>query len=129
MRMDIGRKAAGNGETLHDASHAARGEAPAASVYQQNRVLLMRAGHYLCAFRQKGFDRNAGRVAERHITLFVALPSDQNALMRPIDLIELDSDKLRVAQSRAVQKLEDDAVAFRKSRSIGRRMVEHSRHF
>src|SRR5947207_3077041 len=65
------------------------------------------------------------RIAKRDISLFFTCAPNQNGLGARTNIIDVDSNQLRVANSATVKQLQHQAVAFRKGCNLGHLAIEH----
>ena len=129
MRMDIGRKPFGDGDVLHDASYAARCKRAASPVDEQFCCSRARFGQHLAARLKIGPNRFRSSACERNIALLLAFTANQQHLVGPLEIVQLNSNQLRVAQAAAIKKLKNGAVTLRKRRGFGQVAIEYAIHF
>ncbi len=103
VRMHVGREPLRDGNLLDDAAHAAGGQPPATLVDQQGRRIL--AG--FCQHRLPGWKIGCQRTfrgtSKRNVPFLLPFAANQDRFRAQPNVIEVDSDKLRVADAAAVE--------------------------
>src|SRR5215472_9229791 len=110
MRMHIRGRAAQHGQPLDDAAHAARRQARLPSrlvepaqleIDEQRRrvmpVLTRLAGRQArVSFRKVSPERLRGRVSKGHVALLLSFAADQNYILSPIDVFEIEGSQFTI---------------------------------
>ncbi len=119
VRVDIRGQASLDGDGLDDAADAAGGEAGGIAAgggvdeeWAGGNEARFAAGFEFCfAFGQVRSDGFGCCVTKGDVALFAALAADEDGIVGPVDVSEVDADQLGVADAAAVEELPDDAVA------------------
>src|SRR6185312_16931647 len=105
---------------LHNSPDAAGRQArsPAcAQVHHQRTGIDLRGfarrAQTVLAPGQVAADGERRLVAQRDVALLATLAADENCVVLPLNIGHVDADELRVADTAAVQQLEDHAIALR----------------
>src|SRR6185369_1296215 len=126
--MNVGRKATGNRNSFHDPADAPCGEPASAIVHNQRWIVAPQTTEEFLAFRQILSQRDRRGITERNKAFLLPFSANQDGLIAPVDVIQVDSDQFRISNAAAVQQLEDDTIAFGECRLFRHRTVKDRRH-
>src|SRR5262245_37003131 len=114
MRVNLWRETLGQGDTLYDPSNAPRGEPTAPLIDQERRGVFLYLDQSFLASGKICRERSASRVPKRHIAFLLPFPSNQNSFVSHADIVEIDANQFRVADTAAIEQFQHEAITFRK---------------
>src|SRR5512138_146342 len=115
VRRDLDGQPCSAQPTLQEPRHRARRESSAAGIDEHGlaSIGVRRLPAPFPAERQVRRERLPGALPERRDALLVPLADDAQEPRREVDVLEVESGRLRHAQPRRVEQLEERAVALR----------------
>jgi len=118
--LAIGNQSGGDRDAFDDASDAAGGERCATKIDEQHLVTCGRIAlrHEFVARAQVSFQRVRGGIAEGPDALFFPFSADADLLLGPVNVLQAHTGKLGIADTAAIEQLEDGQVSFGEGRRL-----------